>query len=536
MPESVSIVWFRIGDLRLHDHEPLVEATLTSNDVLPVWIQPKIYKSRQIGLPSIGLHRLRVVYKALESVSESLTARGAEKLLALPNETALQELLRLVAPKYPRVVLHYYTSHSSASVDRGMYEQEERVVDVVNGFENVEVRPCWGKTLWHPHDISGIPDCDRSGFVDDSVRDVIRRAGTVTAFREAFQGLVPVRSVMDAPRKIQTSRLLVDRIEQYMPRRYLVSIDQLLVDAETSVYNILKDVEGSLPCVDVTHSSPERNREASNLAVTELEALDRLEQIVHDENFMGGYRESRMATYVGHHSALLSVALSLGSLSPRQVYRAAWNCVRNTNDTQEWSHKIDKSSPGHIWLLMHLAIRDYFLFMAEIDDESLCMKSGPADADVNWSCDAEKFDAWVSGKTGFPFVDASMRQIQCSGFMSNRSRQNAASFLTKELGIDWRWGAEYFAYILIDHEPGINLESWAYISGVGNDPRNRKFMTVTQGERYDPEATLIRFWIPELAMLSTPQECHRPWEHPDVDSSYVSPIVPPENQIGKKKK
>jgi deoxyribodipyrimidine photo-lyase len=126
-----------------------------------------------------------------------------------------------------------------------------------------------------------------------------------------------------------------------------------------------------------------------------------------------------------------------------------------------------------------------------------------------------------------------MRQLATTGYISNRGRQNVASFLAKELEIDWRWGAQHFQSTLVDHEAGINLESWAYVSGVGSDPRDRKFLSVTQGERYDPQGTLIARWLPELAQLPAPY-MHRPWSYPDKGKlNYPEPIVDPANQIGR---
>lgn len=148
-----------------------------------------------------------------------------------------------------------------------------------------------------------------------------------------------------------------------------------------------------------------------------------------------------------------------------------------------------------------------------------------------------------------------MRQIACTGTMSNRGRQNVANFLTKQLGIDWRLGAAWFECLLVDHDRSLNLGNWAYNSGVGFDPRNRKFLSVSQGEVYDPAGLSIRKWVPELIPLllisseSTVGDVrllHRPWERSDAsfadversDLGYPEPMVAPENQIsrGKKKK
>lgn len=130
---------------------------------------------------------------------------------------------------------------------------------------------------------------------------------------------------------------------------------------------------------------------------------------------------------------------------------------------------------------------------------------------ATWRADVAGFERWACGQTGLPFVDACMRELGGSGFMSNRGRQNVASFLAKGLQIDWRRGALLFESLLVDHDFAVNTLNWAYNSGTGNDPRNRQFKTVSQGEQYDPDAVLIQAWVPELAHLPAPQ-AHRPWE------------------------
>jgi len=133
-----------------------------------------------------------------------------------------------------------------------------------------------------------------------------------------------------------------------------------------------------------------------------------------------------------------------------------------------------------------------------------------------------------------------MRELAATGWMSNRGRQNVASFLAKQLRIDWRLGAELFESLLVDGEPAANWGNWAYCAGTGNDPRNRKFKTVTQGERYDPNAELAAAWLPELAALPAPLR-HRPWEATAEAAaaagfvpgdSYPVCMVVPSEQIG----
>jgi deoxyribodipyrimidine photo-lyase len=120
----------------------------------------------------------------------------------------------------------------------------------------------------------------------------------------------------------------------------------------------------------------------------------------------------------------------------------------------------------------------------------------------SWKHDKVNFDKWVKGETGVPFIDANMRELQQTGFMSNRGRQNVASFLTKDLGIDWTWGAAYFESQLIDYDVCSNWGNWNYLAGVGNDPREDRYFNIgRQADMYDKQGEYVKLWLPELAKV-----------------------------------
>jgi deoxyribodipyrimidine photo-lyase len=114
--------------------------------------------------------------------------------------------------------------------------------------------------------------------------------------------------------------------------------------------------------------------------------------------------------------------------------------------------------------------------------------------------------------TGFPLVDANMRKLKQTGFMSNRGRQNVASFLTKNLGIDWRRGAAWFESWLIDYDPCSNWGNWNYSAGVGNDARGFRFFNIQkQSQDYDPKGIYVKHWLPELQQVPA-AKIHEPWK------------------------
>lgn len=143
-----------------------------------------------------------------------------------------------------------------------------------------------------------------------------------------------------------------------------------------------------------------------------------------------------------------------------------------------------------------------------------------------WRRDHDDEQRWVEGRTGYPIVDAGMRELRATGFMHNRVRMVAASFLTKHLLIDWRFGEAAFRGLLLCGESAQNIGNWQWVAGCGFDaaPYFRIFNPVAQGERFDPEGEYVRRWIPELAGVSG-RAIHRPWTVASSCAEYPPPII-----------
>jgi deoxyribodipyrimidine photo-lyase len=147
-----------------------------------------------------------------------------------------------------------------------------------------------------------------------------------------------------------------------------------------------------------------------------------------------------------------------------------------------------------------------------------------------WRSDAGLLEAWKAGRTGYPIVDAGMRQLAVEGWMHNRARLLTASFLVKDLGLDWRLGARHFLDLLVDGDIANNSGNWQWVAGTGNDTRpNRTFNAVRQALRFDPDGTYVRRWVPELASVPGPR-IHTPWALDPAERDrleYCEPLVPP---------
>ena len=221
---------------------------------------------------------------------------------------------------------------------------------------------------------------------------------------------------------------------------------------------------------------------------------------------MGDYHDAR--NYPAKRgTSYLSVHLRFGTVSIRSLARAAIDRAH---------HGAAKGAKGADTWLSELVWRDfYFQILHHRPDLARGASFKPQFDRIAWVDGAEgdrRFDAWCRGATGYPLVDAAMTQINTSGFMHNRLRMVAASFLSKHLGLDWRRGEHYFAEHLNDFDLSANNGGWQWASSSGCDaqPWFRIFNPVLQSERFDPEGEFIRRYVPGLAKLPT-KELHAPW-------------------------
>jgi deoxyribodipyrimidine photo-lyase len=228
------------------------------------------------------------------------------------------------------------------------------------------------------------------------------------------------------------------------------------------------------------------NRSVLNFKGGETEGLKRLDEYIWQKDLLKTYKETRNGLIGGDYSSKLSAWLNLGCISPRKVYEEVkrYEAERLTNDST-------------YWLIFELIWRDYFIFVALKFGTRLFKASGiQMNLQKKWKRDYELFSKWANGETGIAFVDANMRELNATGFMSNRGRQIVASYLSKDLGIDWTWGASYFESKLIDYDVCSNWGNWNYVAGVGNDPREDRYFNIEkQASIYDPDGEYVRLWL-----------------------------------------
>ncbi|EKO3411410.1 deoxyribodipyrimidine photo-lyase [Vibrio fluvialis] len=216
-------------------------------------------------------------------------------------------------------------------------------------------------------------------------------------------------------------------------------------------------------------------------------------------------------------TSALSPYLAIGALSPRQ-------CIARVYAETEMGIL---SEGAQTWL-SELIWREFYqhllVFEPKLSKSKDFLEWGSR---LEWWQDEAKFSRWCEGKTGYPIVDAAMRQLNKTGWMHNRLRMIVASFLTKDLHIDWRWGERYFMQQLVDGDYAANNGGWQWCASTGCDgqPYFRIFNPITQGEKFDPSGSFIRQWVPELANVSE-AHIHAPWKWSGVNSLlYPQPIV-----------
>ncbi|MEM9137918.1 MAG: DASH family cryptochrome, partial [Cyanobacteria bacterium P01_F01_bin.42] len=216
----------------------------------------------------------------------------------------------------------------------------------------------------------------------------------------------------------------------------------------------LPDVEaGSIPSLeDLGLSQPEPDSRATfEFKGGETAGKARVKDYMWTQDRLKVYKETRNGMLNPNDASRLSAWLSLGCLSPRYIYDEV---LRYEDE------RIENDST--YWLIFELLWRDYFRFVCAKHGDRVFKAAGLRGLNYPWKRDRKLFDLWKNGQTGYPLVDANMQELMATGFMSNRGRQNVASFLTKNLGIDWRMGAEWFESMLIDYDVCSNWGNWNY--------------------------------------------------------------------------
>jgi deoxyribodipyrimidine photo-lyase len=218
----------------------------------------------------------------------------------------------------------------------------------------------------------------------------------------------------------------------------------------------------------------------------ETEAIRRLNHYFFESKCISQYKETRNGLVGADYSSKFSAWLALGCISPRFIH-----------DELKKYEKQFGANESTYWLVFELLWRDYFRFMMKKYNAKFFQQAGIQNKGIPVNQhNTQQLQNWINGETGVDFVDANMIELKLTGFMSNRGRQNVASYFCNDLKLDWRYGAAYFEQQLIDYDVCSNWGNWAYLAGVGNDPRgNRYFNIEKQATDYDKDKKYRNLWL-----------------------------------------
>ena len=217
----------------------------------------------------------------------------------------------------------------------------------------------------------------------------------------------------------------------------------------------------------------------------ETNAKNRIRNYFFETRNVSTYKLTRNGLIGEDYSSKFSPWLANGSVSVKYIFKSL----------KEYEKEVEKNDSTY-WLYFELIWRDFFKYVSMQHKDKFFNKDGIYGENKEWSDDKDVLFKWINGKTNEPFVNANMIELSQTGFMSNRGRQNVSNYLTKELKIDWRIGAEYFESMLIDYDVHSNYGNWLYNAGIGNDSMPfRKFNPKLQSERYDPDKLYEKIWL-----------------------------------------
>ena len=453
MSGKTILVWFR-KDLRIHDNEILAEAVRKGETVVPVYcFDPRQFETTSFHTQKTGYIRARFLIECVADLQASLQKLGADLII---RKGKPEDVLPELVSKYNVTEVYHH---------REVASEETRIsADVENALWRLKInlKHFIGHTLYHKEDLP---------FPINNIPDVF------SSFRKKIERDSSVRKCIDSP----------------------------------GSFSIPQDMEsGELPGLsDLGFEVVQNPNEQSVMKFKggETEALKRMHSYFWETDAVRNYKQTRNSLMGADYSTKFSAWITFGCLSPREVY---W-------EIKKYEHERGSSDSTYA-LFLQLLWRDYFRFMFKKYGNKFFQKIGfkgvaPEEAENQ----QDLFELWKQGKTGIPFIDANIRELNSTGFMSNRGRQNVASFLVRNLKVNWMWGASYFEEKLIDYCPANNWGNWVYIAGVGNDPKEyQHFNVLKQAKEFDPNGDYVRLWIPELSSVPG-AKIHQPWNLSDAE-------------------
>ena len=478
------IHWFR-SDLRIEDNTALATACARGSELVPVFVLDEVLLERHRDAHP----RLRFLDGCLRDLARALDAAGS-RLVFMRG-----------APEYrlPELARARGASLVTWNRDYGPYaKRRDRAVRLALGRDGVEVREYKDRVVFDGDEICTAKGAPYSVFTPYR-RAWWRRYRTDPPGKARVPGTLPpcpdLGSIGDAP----AGSLASPPGEPRGDPSEGASNGGLIAGSGSGPHLAL----AAAARTDTTEIPLGGVASARARLDTFLDAAAPRYHIERDFPAIAG--TSRLSPY-----------LRFGAISVRECVRAGLALAAAEPGAGEGVSK---------WL-NELVWREFYHAILDAHPHVLDGPFRPAFAAIEWDTRPDRLHAWQAGMTGYPFVDAGMRELAATGWMHNRARMVAASFLAKDLHIDWRAGERWFMRRLVDGDPASNNGGWQWAASTGTDaqPWFRIFNPTTQGERFDPDGEYVRRWIPELEGLDG-KAVHRPWDAPLESRGYPPPIV-----------
>lgn len=480
MSAQIVCAWLR-NDLRVHDSPVLHRARVAAQQrgcfVLPVYVlDPRHFRRTSYGTLKTGPVRALFLLESILALKRRLRSLGSDLLIKVGCP---EKILPPLLPEGSLVLTQEEVTSEELGVDR-------RLRAAIPG---VQWEYCWGSTLFHREDLP-------------FRRDLADMPDSYTSFKNRTEPELACKA-NEVPLTFNDSPKVESRMKVRpclpVPEAGSLPLPRVTGSLGTFCFEFEPDW-GDLPYAEPVSRPILHDGAVLPFYGGEEAGLARLQYYMRDTQLIATYFETRNEMLGGDYSTKFAPWLAHGCISPRKVFE------------QLRAHEMERAaSKSTYWLLFALGARDFFRFMAAKHGDRIFHESGTVGgAAITWKGGDREFEVWAQGRTGFPFVDANMRELLATGFMSNRGRQNVASFLVMDLRVDWRRGADWFESHLMDYDVTANWVNWAAAAGLTGGRVNR-FNVLRQSKNYDPDGCYIRHWVPELRGVPQSGAVHEPW-------------------------
>jgi deoxyribodipyrimidine photo-lyase len=432
--KGIGLVWFR-NDLRTLDNPSLQKAMLDCEEVHAIYcFDPRHFEITSFGFSKTGVFRAQFLQETVSNLYSQLNALNIQLHI-------FHDYPEKVIPTFceQNKVITIYCQYEWTSEEKKVTEGIKKILPTVSFVEH------YRQFLYNPE------------VVFDKMPTI---PAVFTQFRTKLEKTISLPNA-----EIHFDEVLKNKITH--EENFVPTLQQL--------YNTEKDFS------ELLKPNP---KSAFPFKGGETHALQRLQNYLFETKCIATYKETRNGLVGLDYSSKFSPWLANGSLSAQTIY-AALKMFEKEVLTNESTY----------WLYFELLWRDYFKFISLQHGNAFFKLGGLNGVKPPIQPNHQHIENWINGNTDDDFVNANMIELKTTGWMSNRGRQNVASYFCKELLQDWRIGAAYFESALLDYDVHSNYGNWQYLAGVGNDPRSRKFNTQLQANSYDPHFVYRKQWL-----------------------------------------